>query len=127
VHHRRLVQGALRILEQKTVKELGGVSLPDLSKLLRHGHSIGIHDGKGQIFSFALRSSKNTLVGKTPEHAFPTENGARLVAVVRGRDVLAPNGAGHLQVGDSLILVGDRQAHAEFVRTHGDEAVLSPG
>lgn len=126
VHHRRLVQGALRLLEQKSVQELGDVSLPDLSKLLRYGHSISIHDGKGEIFSCDLRSGENALAKAMPEEAFPPENGIRLVAVVRGRAVLAPHDAHRLRVGDCLILVADRQAHAEFLRTHAHDVGRSP-
>jgi chloride channel protein, CIC family len=124
VHHRRLVRGALRILEQKTVKDLGNVGLPDLCRLLRVGGWIGIHHGQGRIFSVDLESGEGSLVGKTWEQAFASGNATRLVAVVRGRGVLAPDDAGQLQMGDSLILVGDSQAYSDFLRTHGGGAGL---
>ncbi len=125
VHHRRLVQGALRILEEKTRKELGDVTLPDLDKLLRFGRVISIHEGKGLIFPVGLESDRNPLVGKTPAQAFAQRDGIRMVAVVRGRDVLAPDQAGLLEIGDSLILAGDRRAYEEFVKTRVVEDVIS--
>ena len=102
-------------------KDLGHVSLPDLSRLLRVGGTIGIHHGQGRIFSFGLEPGESSLVGKTWEQAFAPGNGTRLVAVVRDWDVLAPDDAGQLQVGDSLILVGDSHADSEFLKSHGDD------
>jgi chloride channel protein, CIC family len=124
VHHRRLVQGVLQMLKEESVKNLGEVSLPDLSKLLRIGGSIGIHDGQGRIFAFGVEGSKNSLFGKTAKEAFPSRDGVRPVAVVRGRDLLAPDGAGPFRVGDSLILVGSARAHAEFLKMRGDDAIV---
>jgi chloride channel protein, CIC family len=125
VHHRRLVKGALQILEQQSVKDLGSMNLPDLSRLLRLGGSIRIHRGQGRIFSVGLDSGESPLVGQTWEQLRASGNGSRLVAVVRGRDVLGPDDAGSLQVGDSLILAGDNHAYAEFLKTHTGDA--SPG
>jgi CIC family chloride channel protein len=125
VHHRRLVKGALRILEQQSVTDLGKMNLPDLSKLLRLGGSIRIHRGQGRIFSFGLSSGESPLVGQTWEQLRASANGSRLVAVVRGREVLAPDEAGPLQVEDSLILAGDDDAYAEFFKAHGGD--VGPG
>ena len=47
-----------------------------------------------------------------------------LVAVVRAGDVLAPDAAGRLQAGDSLILAGDSRAYSDFLRAHGGDAGL---
>jgi CIC family chloride channel protein len=122
VHQRRLVRGVLRILEQQSAKDLGQVSLPDLSRLLRLGGSIGIHDGQGRIFSCVLAPGEGSLVGKTWEQGLAPGNGTRLVAVIRDGAVLAPDDAGRLQEGDSLILAGDSRAYSEFLKTRGGDA-----
>ena len=100
------------------------MSLPDLSKLLRIGGSIGIHDGQGRLFSSSMESSGHPFVGKTAEEAFASRVGVRLVAVIRDRDVLTPDGAGPIRVGDSLILAGSANAHAEYLKMQGDDAIL---
>ena len=117
VHHLRLVKGALRILEERAPQDLGGVSLPDLSNLLRDGRSIGIHGGKGRVFALEVESPDSPLIGRQPDEAFPGQDGLVPVAVVREEEVLPPGHAGPLEAGDRLLVAADDQAYAEFMQT----------
>jgi chloride channel protein, CIC family len=122
VHHQRLVQGALRILEAKTIRDLPGISLPDLSNLLRFGQPITIHGGKGRIFAFALDSEDGSLVGRDADEVFRSLPDALLVAVVRSEEVLPSGQIGALEQGDRLIVAASQEAYSEFLRSH-DEPV----
>ena len=54
VHHRRLLESAFRIIASQPDLNLGGVNLPSLDRLLRHGVTIPLHEGKGRIFAYGL-------------------------------------------------------------------------
>jgi len=88
VHHLRLVQGAFRILETAAIRDLRGVSLPDLNNLLRFGESISIHGGRGRVFAFTLESPDGSLVGRQPSEAIDGKENLVLIAVVRGEEGL---------------------------------------
>ncbi|HSB78471.1 MAG TPA: chloride channel protein [Candidatus Methylomirabilis sp.] len=118
VHHLRLVQGAFRILEGGNLRDLRGVSLPDLSNLLRFGQSIGIHGGKGRIFAVALESPEDPLVGRQPAEAVDSKYSLVLIAVVRTEEILPLGYSGPLEVGDTLLLAGDDQAYDEFMQAY---------
>ena len=118
VHHLRLVKGAFRIFEERAPQDLRGVSLPDLSNLLRDGRSIGIHGGKGRIFAFEVDSPDSPLIGRQPGEAFPGQDGLVPIAVVREEEVLPPGHAGPLEAGDRLLVAADDQAYAEFMQIH---------
>ncbi len=115
VHHLRIVQGAFRLLEGEAIRN-AGISLPDLSNLLRHGRSIGIHGGKGRIFSFDVESADSPLVGRSPQEAFAAKGGLVPIAVVRQEEVLPPGHAGRLEVGDRLLIAANDQAYADFMQ-----------
>lgn len=125
VHRLRLVQGAFRLLEGQTIQDLRGVSLPDLSNLLRHGRSIGIHGGKGRIFSFTVESDDSPLAGRQVAAALASRDGLVPIAVVRGEEVLPPGQADPLQAGDRLIIAANDQAYAAFLRAQREAA--APG
>jgi chloride channel protein, CIC family len=116
VHHLRLVEGAFRILEERAPLDLRGVILPDLSHLLRFGQSIGIHGGKGRIFSVSLDGAESPLAGRLPGEAFAGQDGLLPIAVVRGEEVLAPGQAGPIEVGDRLIIAASDQAYLAFMQ-----------
>jgi hypothetical protein len=119
VHQLRIVQGAFRLLEGQTIQDLRGVSLPDLSNLLRHGRSIGIHGGKGRIFSFDVESADGLLVGRSLEEAFAAKRGLVPIAVVREEEVLPPGHAGPIEVGDRLLIAANDEAYADFTQAFG--------
>jgi CIC family chloride channel protein len=119
VHHLRLVQGAFRILETAATQDLQGVSVPDLNNLLRFGQSIGIHGGKGRIFTFTLASPDSPLVGRAATEVNGVKGGLVLIAVVRGEEVLPPGHGGLLEQGDTLIIAAGDQAYAEFMQSFG--------
>jgi CIC family chloride channel protein len=118
VHQVRLVNGALRLLGGQAIQDLPGVSLPDLSNLLRLGESIGIHGGKGRIFSVTVESGDSPLAGHLPWEAFVRGDGLVLVAMVRQEKVLLPDHAGPIEPGDRLIIAGDDRAYLAFMQTH---------
>jgi len=120
VHHRRLVEGALRILGGEAAPNIRDVNLPDLSDLLKVGRPISIHGGKGRVFAYNLDSADGFLVGREAEEAFEAQAGLSLVAVVRGEEVLPPAQAGMLEQGDCLIMAASEEAHGEFLRIHGE-------
>ncbi len=120
VHHRRLVQGALRILRGEEATNVRDINLPDLRDLLKVGRPIRIHGGKGRVFAFNLDSADGLLVGREAGEAFKVQAGLSLVAVVRAEEVLAPAQAGTLEQGDCLILAASEEAYAEFLRLHGE-------
>jgi len=119
VHHLRVVQGALRILETAAIQDLPGVSLPDLNNLLRFGQSISIHGGKGHIFAFTLASPDTPLVGLPATEVNGTRGGLALIAVVRGEEVLPPGHGGPLEQGDTLIIAAGDQAYRDFIQKFG--------
>ena len=120
VHHQRLVQGALRILGGEMGRRLRGISLPDLSDLLRFDRAISIHDGKGRVFAYNLDSQDGSLVGREAGGAFNALGGLSLVAVVRGEEVLPSDHVGLLERGDRLIIAASQEGYAEFTRSHGE-------
>ena len=126
VHHHRLVQGALRILEAKTIRDLPGISLPDLSNLLRFGRPITIHGGKGRIFTFSLESEDGSLVGHDGDEAFRPLPDTALIAIVRSEEVLPAGQVGPLEQGDLLIIAASEEASGEFMRAHVASAPASP-
>jgi len=117
VHHRRIVQGALRILEQAPEKDLGRLRLPDLNKLLRFGSAIPIHGGKGRVFSHVMDRSAGPAAQAVRELVGPP-NGLVLIAVVRGEQVFPPDQVSSLQKGDRLILSGSETAYEEFIGSY---------
>ncbi|HSB80631.1 MAG TPA: chloride channel protein [Candidatus Methylomirabilis sp.] len=126
VHHQRLVQGALQILEAKTIRDLPGISLPDLSNLLRFGQPINIHGGKGRIFAFALDSEDGSLVGRDAEKAFGSLRDVTLIAIVRSEEVLPPGQVGPLEQGDRLIIAASEEAYGEFLRAQAEPGPTKP-
>jgi CIC family chloride channel protein len=118
VHQVRLVHGALRLLEGQAIQGLPGVSLPNLSNLLRLGESIGIHNGKGRIFSVTVESADSPLAGHLPGEAFVRGDGLVLVAMVRQEKVLLPDHAGPIEPGDRLIIASNEEAYVAFTQTH---------
>ena len=124
VHHQRLIQGALRILGGDAGRQLKGISLPDLSHLLRVDRPIKIHDGKGRIFAHVLNGPDGTLVGREAAAAFESLAGLTLVAVVRGEEVLSSDSAGSLEHGDRLILAASEDAYSAFMQPHRKAAPL---
>lgn len=127
VHHQRLVQGALRILEAKTIRDLPGISLPDLSNLLRFGQPITIHGGKGRIFAFALDSEDGSLVGQDAEETFRPLQDVLLIAVVRSEEVVPSGQIGSFEQGDRLIIAASEEAQRGFLRAHAESAPRNPG
>lgn len=115
VHHLRIVQGAFRLLEGEAIRN-SGITLPDLSNLLRYGRSIGIHGGKGRIFSFEVESADGLLVGRSLEEAFAAKKGLVPIAVVREEEVLPPGHAGPIEVGDRLLIAANDEAYADFTQ-----------
>ena len=120
VHHQRLVQGALRILGGEMGRSLRGISLPDLSNLLRFDRAISIHDGKGRVFAYNLDSENGSLVGREAEEAFKNLVGLILVAVLRDEEVLPPDQISLLEQGDRLIIAASEEGYTEFIQSHGE-------
>ena len=118
VHHQRIVEGAFRLLEGGQL-HTAALTLPDLSHLLRVGGSLGIHGGKGRIFTLTLGPDDHAWLGRSPERAFDAPNAPTLVAIVRGNEVLPSRTAGPLQLGDLLILSAHDHTYAEFLQAHG--------
>ncbi len=117
VHHLRLVQGALRLLEGGSLPE-ASLSLPDLCRLLRIGQSISIHGGKGRIFPLRLEAPEGPFIGRPAGEMLQGTPHLVLVAVVRGEEVLVPSAHVLLAAGDTLILAADDEASREFIRNH---------
>ncbi len=112
VHHLRIVQGALRLLEGGAVHDAQLV-LPSLTNLLRLGGSLRIHHDRGRLFAIPLGASDDHLVGRPAREAFSADAGSTLVAVVRGDAVLSPATDVILDRGDTLIFVGTDEGYAE--------------
>ncbi|HWT81961.1 MAG TPA: chloride channel protein, partial [Candidatus Methylomirabilis sp.] len=119
VHHARLVQGAFRILESQEEKSLQGISLPDLSDLLRHGQSIPIHEGKGRIFALTVTADDDGLLGGEAQVLLEEKYGLVLVAVLRGEAVAPAGQATPFEEGDHLILAASEPAYREFLEVRG--------
>jgi CIC family chloride channel protein len=119
VHHLRIVQGAFRLLEAEAVRN-SGITLPDLSNLLRYGRCIGIHGGKGRIFSLAVDSNRGDLVGRQVSEVLDGHDGLVLVAAVRGEEVIPPAHVDCLQLGDQLILAAGESVYTQFMETQGE-------
>jgi CIC family chloride channel protein len=123
VHYRRLVESAFQILEGRREPGLGPISLPGLDRLLRHGGSIAIHQGRGRLFGYGLDPRKDALVGRAPGEVFGPASRLALVAVVRGHEVMSKEQAERLMPEDFLLLAGTAEAAEAFIRAHGDELV----
>ena len=119
VHHLRLVQGAFRILETAAIRDLRGVSLPDLNNLLRFGESISIHGGRGRVFAFTVASPDSPLVGRPAPDVNSANGGLVLIAVVRGEEVLPPGHGGPIEQGDTLIIAAGDEAYRDFMQKLG--------
>ncbi len=123
VHYRRLVESAFQILEGQRHPGLDRVSLPGLDRLLRHGGSIAIHEGKGRLFGYGLDSGKEGLVGRTPTEISGPASNLALVAVVRGHEVMGKEQVERFMPEDFLLLAGSAEAEEAFIRAHGEEWV----
>ena len=121
VHHLRIIEGAFRLLEGEAIRN-AGLTLPDLSNLLRHGRSIGIHGGKGRIFSVEIDSAESPLVTRSLGDALPARGIMVPIAVLREDDVLPPGDAGPLRIGDRVLIAANDEAYAEFMRVYGQSA-----
>ncbi|HSB72052.1 MAG TPA: chloride channel protein [Candidatus Methylomirabilis sp.] len=126
VHYRRLVESAFQILESQRNPSFGRVSLPGLDRLLRHGGSIAIHQGKGRLFGYGLDSGKEGLVGRSPAEVFGPASNLAIVAVVRGHEVMGREQVERFMPEDFLLLAGSDEAEEAFIRVHGHEWV-QPG
>jgi CIC family chloride channel protein len=114
VHHRRIVEGAFRLLAGDSLPG-SGFTLPDLSRLLRFGETLCIHGGRGRIFPLRLETARSPLVGRPAGEPVPGPGPLVLVAVLRDEQVLLPPSAGLLAPGDTLILAAEDGTYRKFM------------
>jgi CIC family chloride channel protein len=120
VHHRRLAQGIFQLLEEgKALQALGGVSLPDLSSLLRLDRPIHIHNGKGRVFSFQATPNSPVLDVSPGSLQGSGTDGLVLVAVLREGQILVPADVDAFHEQDRLILAGPDKAYDAFMDAFG--------
>jgi CIC family chloride channel protein len=120
VHHRRLAQGIFHLLgDGKSLHALTGVSLPDLSSLLRLDRPIRIHNGTGRVFSFQVPPQSPLLDFPAEKLQSGGSDGLVLVAVLREGDVVPPAEIDGFHERDRLILAGPDKAHDAFMDAFG--------
>ncbi len=120
VHYARLVQGAFHILESQAAEGLRGIHFPDLSELLRHGHSIPIHGGKGRIFALTVGPNDQEILNGKADIVLEEKYGLVLVAVLRGEEVIPPGQAAPFEEGDHLILAASEQGYHAFMQSRSN-------
>jgi chloride channel protein, CIC family len=117
VHHQRIIEGAFRLLENGHLANTD-ITLPDLSRLLRLGGSLGIHGGKGRVFGITAGPDEQQFLGRSIGELFSADT-PMVIAVVRGKEVLPGKSAGPLNPGDLLILSAHDEAVTDLPPTHG--------
>jgi hypothetical protein len=122
VHHRRIVEGAFRLLEGDSLPP-AGFTLPDLSRLLRFGGALRIHGGRGRIFPLRLETARSPFVGRPAGEPVPGPGPLVLVAILRGEQVLLPPAAGLLAAGDTLILAAEDGVFRAFMDSLGKDTI----
>lgn len=118
VHHGQILQGILRLLEARKVRELRGIRLPDLVRLIQLSRRADAEVLPGRVFAFTVGAA-SPLIGRPleAEGAWATD-GLVPVAVLRGQEVVAPPDADSLEVGDCLLAAGAEAAREEFLRAY---------
>lgn len=102
-HHKNLLQAAFEVLERGSTADLGGLNLPRLDVLLRHGSPIPIYEGQAELFAMEI-SAGSPLAGRTVAEVFGRFPALVAVMVIRGPLVLVPRGTTPLQLGDRLLV-----------------------
>lgn len=114
-HHKSLLQAAFEVLEGSSTLNLGGLTLPQLDTLLRHGHPIPIHGGKAELFAVDIAQGSR-LAGRTVAEVFRDFADLVAVAVIRDQSVLVPRGTTRLEAKDQLLIATGTAENIEVIR-----------
>lgn len=114
-HHEEHIQAALAYLGQHPLVQAGRTGHLDLLRLLESAIPVDLPDGARMTLETLSRGSQLSGRPITPTCVAEGQDDVELVAVLRGGELLLPQGGGKLKEGDELFIItapGSREAIA---------------
>jgi CIC family chloride channel protein len=107
-HHVELLQGVLRLLQQRRLTSMSSLGRLDLAALLEAGVAVDL--GGGQELVLAAPRPESSWIGQAlPRRQLAEAGGSQIVAILRDGRTVVPDADTLLQPGDQLMLVlGER-------------------
>jgi chloride channel protein, CIC family len=113
LHQGVFVRRALEMLETGSL-EAADVRLPRLVNLLRFGEPVPVGEGGAMLVTVSVHAG-SALAGRTVAEVFADLHGATAVAVLRGRELVAPRGATEFTPGDQVLCVSVEDAYQRLM------------
>jgi chloride channel protein, CIC family len=112
LHKGVFVRRALEMLDSGSL-EASDVRLPRLVNLLRFGEPVPVGEGGAMLVTVSVNAG-SALEGHTVAEVFADLHGATAVAVLRGRELVAPRGATRFTAGDQILCVSVEDAYLKL-------------
>ncbi len=121
-HRGVFVRRALEMIEGGKV-DTTELTLPRLVNLLQFGSPIRVTDAAGILVAVRIAGG-SPLVGRTVAEGFGSLPGTIAVAIIRGQEMIVPNGATPLSAGDQIIAMATSETYPTLREMAGE--TLSP-